>query len=52
MYQDFFDINATWRTWRQNMPRDLGLGYKVVATVISIKGECHIGHRVGEVAAI
>ena len=30
------------------MAKDPGLGYKVVATVIDIKGKCNAGHSVGE----
>ena len=30
------------------MAKDPGLGYKVVATVIDVKGKCAAGHRMGE----
>jgi uncharacterized repeat protein (TIGR04076 family) len=30
------------------MVKDPGLGYKVVATVTDVKGECSAGHKVGE----
>ncbi|MBW1776609.1 MAG: TIGR04076 family protein [Deltaproteobacteria bacterium] len=30
------------------MATDPGIGYRVVATVKSLKGECSAGHRVGE----
>jgi len=30
------------------MATDPGIGYRVVATVKSVKGECSAGHRVGE----
>jgi uncharacterized repeat protein (TIGR04076 family) len=30
------------------MAHDPGLGYKIIATVTDVKGECSAGHRVGE----
>jgi uncharacterized repeat protein (TIGR04076 family) len=30
------------------MAQDPGIGYRVVATILSVKGECSAGHRVGE----
>lgn len=30
------------------MAQDPGIGYKVIATVTEIKGECSAGHKVGE----
>lgn len=30
------------------MAKDPGMGYRVQATILSIKGECGAGHRVGE----
>ena len=30
------------------MARDSGFGYKVVATVIGLKGECNAGHKLGD----
>jgi len=31
-----------------NMAKDPGIGYKVMAKVISVKGECNAGHNIGE----
>jgi len=33
---------------RKKMARDPGLGYRIVAEVIGVKGECSAGHYVGE----
>jgi uncharacterized repeat protein (TIGR04076 family) len=30
------------------MPKEPGLGYKIMATVTGVKGECGAGHRVGD----
>jgi len=30
------------------MAKDPGIGYKVIATILSVKGECSAGHRAGE----
>ena len=30
------------------MAEDPGLGYRVVATIIGVKGECGAGHKEGE----
>ena len=30
------------------MTRDPELGYKMVATVVDVKGQCSVGHKVGE----
>jgi uncharacterized repeat protein (TIGR04076 family) len=30
------------------MAKDPGIGYKVTATVLSVKGDCSAGHRAGE----
>ncbi|MGE5403576.1 MAG: TIGR04076 family protein [Candidatus Saccharibacteria bacterium] len=30
------------------MAQDPGLGYKIVATVISVKGHCSAGHKAGD----
>ena len=30
------------------MAKDPGIGYRVVATVLSVKGECSAGHKAGE----
>jgi len=34
------------------MANDPGLGYRVVATVVSVKGRCSAGHREGDVFEI
>jgi uncharacterized repeat protein (TIGR04076 family) len=34
------------------MAKDPGLGYRIKATVTSVKGECSTGHRVGEIFEI
>jgi uncharacterized repeat protein (TIGR04076 family) len=31
-----------------DMAKDPGIGYKVTATVLSVKGDCSAGHRAGE----
>lgn len=33
---------------RANMAKDPGLGYRVIAEVIEVKGKCNAGHEVGE----
>jgi uncharacterized repeat protein (TIGR04076 family) len=30
------------------MARDPGIGYRVIATILSVKGECSAGHRPGD----
>ena len=32
----------------ENMTKDPELGYKMVATVVDVKGQCSVGHKVGE----
>jgi uncharacterized repeat protein (TIGR04076 family) len=34
------------------MAKDPGIGYRVVATVLSVKGECSAGHKAGEIFEI
>jgi uncharacterized repeat protein (TIGR04076 family) len=34
------------------MAKDPGIGYRVVATVLSVKGECSAGHKAGEIIEI
>jgi uncharacterized repeat protein (TIGR04076 family) len=33
---------------RSYMVKDPGLGYKVTATIVTIKGECSAGHKAGD----
>jgi len=35
-------------TKEAGMAKDPGIGYKVVATVISVKGDCSAGHEAGD----